>query len=125
MATKNKLTTGYEGGKEGLLSAMATFFLIVGIAGSGACFTVSYWSDLDFTPFWVAMGIVVFVQGLFLYAVTGAGADILRLLKKQNGLPFGGQISEAEPICKFTCSECSTVVDDIFNLCPNCKAKFD
>ncbi|MCO4320696.1 hypothetical protein [Aliidiomarina quisquiliarum] len=87
MATKKKQIIAYEGGKEGLLSAIAAFFLIVGIAG--------------------------------------AGADILRLLKKQNGLPFGGHIPKTEPICTFTCSECSATVYESSSSCPSCKAKFD
>lgn len=124
MATKKKKPSGYSGGKESLLSGMAIFFLFLGVLGSSASFGISLWTDLEFGPAWGVLGVAIFVQGLFLYAITGAGADIIRLLKMQNGLPFGGKISEADTTYIYLCSECGKKTDMYENFCSSCNVEF-
>ncbi|MBL7075078.1 hypothetical protein ISS37_07560 [candidate division KSB1 bacterium] len=107
MATIDKEITGYAGGKEGRMSGLATFFIIIGIIGLIACFILagfvtktsksSSWGENGLSPIWIALGIVCLIQGIALSIVLSAGAEVIRLLKKQNGLEYGGKISKPYP----------------------------
>jgi uncharacterized protein YjeT (DUF2065 family)/Zn finger protein HypA/HybF involved in hydrogenase expression len=49
--------------------------------------------------------------------VFNAAAEMIRLLKKQAGVPFSGQFI-------FQCSECKGTMNDGLKICPGCGAKF-
>jgi hypothetical protein len=90
------------GGKEGQLEGLGTFFLVAGIVG--AAFGLWYsgyvtkvesyddWGD-EFSAAWIYISLASLIQGIFFYILLTAGAEVLRLLKKLNGLPYGGEIS--------------------------------
>jgi len=144
MATIKKYFKKYSGGKEGQMSGLAIVFLGIGILSLIACVifsgfvtkTSSYseWGANGLSPFWFALGLGCLIQGIFLFIVIGAGAEIIRLLKKQNGLNFGGKISEASPVYNFQCSECKKEIkkvlipeeigDSLPKECPHCRVKF-
>lgn len=126
----------YSGGKEGRMSGLGAFFLIVGITGLIVCFIVSgyvtktspdsLWGDDGLSPIWVAVGVVSLIQGIALFIVLNAGAEIIRLLKKLNRLTFSGEISEpnVETQIELKCSECGNdVVDDA--KCIKCGKEFE
>lgn len=125
MATKAQKKIGYTGGSEGLISGLGKFFLISGIVTSLAFFLISAWTDFTFTAFWGIAGLVTFVQGLILYALCIAFSDVIRILKKQNGINYSGTISEVVPEFAVACSDCDMLVDNTETSCPSCKAAFN
>ncbi|MBD3652352.1 hypothetical protein [Kangiella sp.] len=127
MATKVKKTIGHKGGLENLLSGLATLFLVIGIVGAITVLLLSVDFNGRFSLLGLILGLIpvigILVHGLFLYALCSAGAEVLRLLKKQNGLPYGGNISGSDPIYEKFCSECGVRVGERDD-CPSCKATF-
>ncbi len=98
------------GGKEEQMSDFAKAFLVIGVLGLFACLLLLGREDGLF-QFWIALGIGCFIQGLFFFIILSFGAEIIRLLKKLNGLPFGGEISGKFITCHiFQCSECKTQI---------------
>jgi hypothetical protein len=93
----------YYGGIEGNLSGWGKFILGTCIILGIVCFVVSgstgrgysadKWSVSVFSGFWISVGIGTIIQGIVLYLFLSALAEIIRLLKKSNGLPYSGQIS--------------------------------
>lgn len=61
--------------------------------------------------------------------VCKAQAEIIRLLKKQSGLPYGGEISSAIPVERYFCSDCGAMAEEFDGSatakCPKCGVKFD
>lgn len=102
---------------------MSLFFLCSGILAVGGFIIVSYLNQ-EFQPFWAAISAGAFIQGLFLYALTGAAADALRILKKQNNLSYGGEISKVNPISSYQCSKCKGDVFEFQKECSGCNAVF-
>ena len=134
MAKKVKVFGGYSGGIEGQLSGLGVFFLIVGIIGLIACIIVSGsvtktsaysdWGEDGLSPIWIAYSIISLIQGIALFIILKAGADVIRLLKKFNGLKFGGKISEPETVYNFKCSECDNPVSEYDQKCDKCGKEF-
>ena len=121
MATKVKNIVSYEGGVEGSLSDLAGFLLFVGWAGLIPCIIVAFIKE---NYFWFAPGILVLIQGIAFSIILKGGAEIIRLLKKQNGLPYGGEIKSPSPITKHFCSECNSEVAEEAEMCKKCKQKY-
>lgn len=120
MAKVIKKLIGYEGGREETLSGLGTFFLWISIIGSISAFVFSgfatrqdwrdSWADNGFASGWVTLGIVCLIQGIAANILCKAFADVVRLLKKQVNVPYGGELVTATPIYRFTCSECNTYI---------------
>jgi hypothetical protein len=118
MAKRIEKVIGYSGGKEGLIAGLGTFFLTIGIIGAIAAFFTSGlvtktewyhdWGQDGLSISWVAFGSLSLIQGIIIFILLNAGAEIIRLLKKQNGLKYGGKISEAKPILELHCSNCDS-----------------
>lgn len=140
MAKATKEQIGYTGGRESALSDLGAFFLWVGIIGFiAAVISAGFatreelhesWAENGFSGLWITVGIVSLVQGIAANVFCKAFADILRLLKKQNGVPYGGEISTAKPLYVYTCSECGAdgppwVVDVKSDKCEKCGAAFE
>ena len=124
MVTKIKGTSGYSGGKEGQISALAVFFLVIGIVGLIACLILAG-LDTRPSPILIVIGIVCLIQGIAFFIFLSTGAEIVRLLKKQNGLNYGGEITEPSVVISFKCSKCGTAVSEYKDVCPNCDSKFE
>jgi hypothetical protein len=94
----------YSGGIEGNLSGWAMFFLICSVILGVICFIAAgnapkkyssnSWGEDGFSGLWIGVGIGTVAQGIVLYLFLVALAEIIRLLKKQNGLSYSGKISE-------------------------------
>jgi len=135
MATINKELIGYYGGKEEQMSGLATFFLVVGIIGCIACIIVagsvtktssySDWGEHGVSPVWVVLGLACLIHGIALFIVLRGGAEIIRLLKKQNGLQYAGKISEPFPEYVYKCPACGITVDSDAVKCFGCGEKFE
>jgi len=63
-------------------------------------------------------GIFAAAAGTLLWLALKAAAEIIRLLKKQSGLPISDYFV-------FECSECKTQMTGTREECPGCGAKFD
>jgi hypothetical protein len=143
MAKATKKLIGYEGGREESLTALGRFFLIIGICGFVAAFIAAglvtrgrygdSWAENGLSGAWITVGIVSLIQGIAANVFSKSFADVIRLLKKQNGLPYGGEISAATPLHQFTCSKCGSVAEMMLqggNLvaadrCQNCGVIFE
>ena len=91
-------------------------WLLVGldgqIAAAGACCIIAF---------------VTFVRGVVINTLFKAGAEIIRLLKKSNGLKFIGEISQptAQQDTRRYCSACGEFVYRSQTKCPGCGAEFE
>lgn len=120
-ARKVAKTIAYTGGREGQMSSLATFFLLVGIFGLIA--TLIIWG-ITKSPITVPLGVFALFQGIALFIILEGGAEIIRLLKKQAGQPYGGWISEVKPVRTYACSACGRHVGVQSEICPGCRASF-
>jgi DNA-directed RNA polymerase subunit RPC12/RpoP len=122
-------STPYRGGLEeslentgGGFAAFGFFLLLVALllflAGEGT------WASVCFLS-----AVVVFVQGAMIYTLCKAGAEIIRLLKKSNGLKFSGKISQPTGLLDdalfYVCSACGASVHPAQMRCTGCGAEFE
>lgn len=125
----------YYGGKESRIEGVGKFLLTIGILGLIACIVMSgfatkegsydYWGENGLSPIWLTFGIFLLIQGIVNNTFLNAGSEVIRLLKKQNGLNYAGEISKPEEDHEFICSECGFVLYNDENICPGCKAVFE
>ena len=117
------------GGIESLLDGVGTFYLTVSIIGLIVCIILSQEETIKQTSlssFWIGPGIGVIAQGIMLWILFKAAAEVIRLLKKLNGLPYGGVIAEIYGSgTQYTCTECGTPVAPNAKFCANCGVKFE
>ena len=96
----------YRGGKEGQLAKLGVFWLILSLVGAMVCLIWSGHPSVDrgYADDWgengvdwmlIGIGFAAIFQGIISFFVFTAAAEIIRLLKRLNGLPYGGKISEA------------------------------
>ena len=135
MAQKIMKVTHYEGGKEASMSAGGNFILFLGIVAlisgivAGGFITADSeyddWAEngLDWTI--VILGFAAFIQSLLAWLILSGGAEIIRLLKKLNGLDFDGSIAEVAPVSREECSECGEPADAYQKRCQKCKKEFE
>jgi hypothetical protein len=129
MAKIVRKIVGYRGGREGALVALAVCFLVLGFIAALVTIILG-----------LAAGHVVMVLfpaaqyifiGIVLAVLFDAAAEVIRLLKKLNGLPYGGKISEARPTEEPACSACQMPlylegpVRQDMSECPRCGASFE
>lgn len=125
----------HEGGLEANLDKMGAVFLLAGIlcciiggivGGIGFLETITY-GPPQFYIFicFLVLAVVGLIQGIALYLVFMAGAEMIRLLKKLNNLPYTGRISGRMRIhTTHNCSGCGKKVAARAEQCPRCKSVF-
>ena len=120
-AIKNK-TTSKHGGIERNLDLLSSFFFITGVV-CAVC-TVPILASLSFS---VGLSLIYGCGVAFILCVLlKAASEIIRLLKKLNGLDYDGEISKPEIRILCSCSLCSgefSAIDTI-TACPHCSAIF-
>lgn len=127
---------GHEGGIEDRVSSWAGVLKFLGFASAaGAIFLSGYVTKTSSYGSWggngldwgfVALGVSCLIYTLTASVALSAGAEILRLLKKLNGLTPGGVISDAQPISRYVCSECGEEqYHSGMNSCIKCEERFD
>lgn len=111
----------YSGGTEDKLEKTGFFFAFL----SAISLIVGALVGYNLNPIWFAVGIIGFIQALIAAIIFEGGADVIRLLKKLNGLPYGGLISTVAPRAIYRrCSVCSCKLSDSDKFCPRCGRVF-
>jgi DNA-directed RNA polymerase subunit RPC12/RpoP len=113
VAQEQKRTT-YKGGLEERLEHTGGGFQVFGILGLIAALLLLV--DREFT--WAAaccgFAVVAFMQGAVVITMCKLGAEIIRLLKKSNGLKYSGEISQPtdqlDEVVSYECSACGAPV---------------
>ncbi|HQF42560.1 MAG TPA: zinc-ribbon domain-containing protein [Ignavibacteriaceae bacterium] len=116
-------------GIENQLDGVGIFYLIISIIGLIACIVLSQDEAIKQTglsSFLIGLGIGVIAQGIVFWILFKAGAEVIRLLKKLNGLQYDGVISGTEGSgTEYTCTECGTPVAPDAKFCTNCGVSFE
>ena len=117
------------GGIENQLDGVGIFCLIISFFGLIACIFLSQNETIkqtNLSSFWIGLGIGVIAEGIIFLILFKAGAEVIRLLKKLNGIPYGGVISGTHEIGdQYTCTECGTTVAQDAKFCTNCGVNFE
>ena len=66
---------------------------IVAAAVVAAIVLLAIWAKDGFSPLWLVLSIGLFIDGVVVYLLLEALAELLRISKKRAGLPFSGVIS--------------------------------
>ena len=123
----------YRGGVEERLENTGDVFWALGILGGVGGLLVAIVELLTDQINLVAApciaAILAFTQGALIGTLCKAGAEIIRLLKKSNGLKFSGEISQPtdqlDGVVSYTCSACGApVVPRAQTKCAKCGAEF-
>ena len=91
------------GGLEGTLDFAAIAILVIGIIGAVVTLVL-----LRFAGVLPAFGILI--NAALIWLLLRSVAEIIRLLKLQADLPFGGKISNADQTIVYTCSDCGALL---------------
>jgi hypothetical protein len=102
----------------------------VGIIGLVVCVYISgavtkkdssdKWGGNGISELWIAIGIVDCIQGIALFIILSGGAEVIRLLKKLNGLTYAGEISKPQEKTILKCSSCNASVQPDDTMCKFC-----
>lgn len=128
MAIKLKRYTD-KGGLEATVSGLGTILLLLSIVGSLTVLLASTNAFFDdsanngFPAVWVIVAMAALFQGIVAFVILRALAEVVRLLKKVAGVPYGGRIST--PRSEIVCSDCHTPVEAWRSKCRNCMADFE
>lgn len=126
MSEQRQIRTG---GIESKLDGVGTFYLVISIIGLIACIILSQDEALKQTglsSLWIGFGIGAIAQGIIFWILFKAGAEVIRLLKKLNGLPYGGIISETiGDGTEYTCTDCGAPVAPDSKFCTQCGVNFE
>ena len=99
------------------MDGLGSFFLAAGFVGAFLSLVAAF--DGGPPAVWIAVALGSLLQGIAMNILLGAGAEVIRLLKHANKLKFSGQISEAQPVQLYKCSECGTELGNL-SFCFKC-----
>lgn len=120
--------TTYSGGVEEQLDIAGGIFLALGLIGGVVALVVALNSHNDEkggqAGFLAVVGFAAIVQGFVMWVLFRAGAEIIRLLKKSNGLKFTGKITQPVTHHSYKCSLCGEANTADSKRCWSCGAEF-
>jgi DNA-directed RNA polymerase subunit RPC12/RpoP len=123
--------TTYRGGMESQLDVVGYVSLIFGVCGgffSLFCAGISLTENADKKAvlFLFIVGIIALWQGFVFNTLFRGGAEVIRLLKKSNGLKFSGEVSPPTISHGYRCSACGTwLAAGDLSKCNSCGAEFE
>ncbi|QEG21491.1 hypothetical protein [Mariniblastus fucicola] len=117
MARKIESERRNAGGLEGLLDSAAIVLLAVGIIGTVASLV---WLKL----YGILPALSILINTILVWLLLRSIAEIIRLLKKQAGLPYAGDISYPDATVAYTCSECGAMLHSE-SRCDSCGANIE
>jgi hypothetical protein len=134
-ASRIRKVVGYAGGREGHLSSLGMMLRWLGIAGFAFAVIASVADSKKdgASVLYLAFGISGLVQGFIADRLCAGLADVIRLLKKQNGLQYGGEILTPLPVYIECCSACGSEAQfwldggtpSLAEVCAKCGARFE
>jgi hypothetical protein len=118
-----RIEAGWKWRVEDKLDAAAFVWLGLGVIGFivGLLAAIKIKASGDLNGYrWFALfgGFFAVAAGSLLWLALKAAAEVIRLLKKQAGLPISDYLV-------FECSECKTQMTEAGDECPGCGAKFE
>jgi hypothetical protein len=129
---------GYDkpsGGSEATLHGFGSFFYTMAFIGCVAFLVLLFSTAKEVTDVfginstiydWNFLMAAVYslLSGLLAGAILRAGADVVRLLKKMNGIEYSGSISAAKRVESvwYKCSECGASLPYLMQRCEKCGA---
>jgi hypothetical protein len=119
MAELVKKRVGLQGGREGTLSAIGSVLVSLSFAGGIVLAFVGMQSTRN-TAAYLIGGIFLALNGVVANALLQSFAEVIRLLKKQTGMEYGGMITPVIPIYAYTCSKCGSDLESGVGRCWNC-----
>jgi hypothetical protein len=127
MPDKKKLSPA-TGGIENSLDGVGTLYLATSVIALVGCIILSQ-QDLiqksGLSGFLIGIGIGVAVQGYIFQTLFKAAGETIRLLKRLNGLPYGGSLSQSESEADaFVCPDCGEPLAQRAKICTQCGATF-
>ena len=114
MAKKEYSAKRVPGGVENKLAGWGVFFMVIGVIG----LLVGIFMLLSEQPIGLVIGFGLFLQGMLIRVLFDGGAEVIRLLKSSNGLPYNGSISGVMYVYK--CSNCGTQAWADDKICRKC-----
>lgn len=111
-----------SGGTESSLDKLALFFLIISVIAVIVCFGVAAVTDSGMV---LLPGLASLIMGVSAYVILGGAAEIIRLLKRQIGLPYSGIITRPDKGLEYLCSECNCTFLSYADRCPRCLSEFE
>jgi hypothetical protein len=131
MAQAMKKESALVGGLEGTLTSLGVVLLVIGTVGALAAGSIAfdpYYKEHDplWLKMWIAIAVASLVQGVIAFAFFRGMAEVIRLLKKANGLEYGGKVSVPTVEYQTVCSACGvslteTEYDNVVpQNCPGC-----
>ncbi|HZV35179.1 MAG TPA: hypothetical protein VFB72_11455, partial [Verrucomicrobiae bacterium] len=125
MFTQRKRIVVTAGGRESLLQIIGGVIAFIAVAGGLVLGGAGAMAEVFNVAEFVSGGALV-LSGLLTYAICAGLAEIIRLLKKQNGLDYGGVIADARILrTYYQCGRCGTTVDMVVEKCPRCDCVFE
>lgn len=115
------------GGIKSKLDGVGIFYWIASIVGFIICIFLSQRKTIEsdeLSSFWIGFEVITLAQGIIFSIMFKAAAEVVRLLKKLNELPYGGEISELS-FGGYKCNECGASVNQNENICPLCGVSFE
>ena len=121
--------TRHSGGIEDTLEEVGGIFLALGILG-GIGAVVGAIAAFNDGQAGIGVDLLCVAAALIFASVVNrilfrAAAEVIRLLKKLNGLKFSGSVTQPEAYDEYKCTGCGTSVDSSSEQCYSCNAKFE
>jgi hypothetical protein len=123
MAELVRKQVGSEGGREGTLSAIGSVLVYLGFAGAIVLTFVGMVAKQNILGCLIG-GIFLALNGVVANALLQSFAEVIRLLKKQNGMPYGGSIALVNPVYAYACSKCGKPQEHAVSRCWSCGESF-
>jgi hypothetical protein len=116
------------GGVETSLEGVGTLYMVASIIALVGCVVLSGQDStqkLGLSPFLIGIGIAAAIQGYVFRTLFKAAGEIIRLLKRSNGLPYAGSLSQSEGEGDaFVCTDCGEPIAKRDKYCTQCGATF-
>ena len=125
---ETKKVSPRTGGIETSLEGVGTLYIVASIIALVGCIIVSQqdiFQKSGISPILIGLGIGLAIQGYIFQTLFKAAGETIRLLKRLNGLPYGGSLSQSEGDGDaFICTDCGEPLAKRDKYCSQCGATF-
>ena len=113
---------------EGKLEGGGTFYIFISFLVFAVCFVFAFSDEAKLTNtsfIWIGVGLGLAAQGIIFWILFKGAAEVIRLLKKLNGISYEGHISGNNQQREFTCTECGAATTEKAKYCSHCGVSFE